>query len=68
VLLRGVVSFDDWGIATVPTDTVGEFLRRNAYVLLALVLIAVLPVRTGVLDYRRRGAKWTDLPSHARVG
>jgi alpha-1,2-mannosyltransferase len=68
VLLRGVVSFDDWGIGPLPTDTVGEFLRRNAYVLLALVLIAVLPVRTGVLDYRRRGAKRTDLPSHARVG
>ncbi|GAA4469818.1 glycosyltransferase 87 family protein [Phytohabitans houttuyneae] len=68
VLLHGVVSFDDWGIAPLPTDTVGEFLRRNAYVLLALVLIAVLPARSGVLDYRRRGAKWTDLPSHARVG
>jgi alpha-1,2-mannosyltransferase len=68
VLLRGVVSFDDWGIAPLPTDSVGEFVRRNAYVLLTLVLIAVLPVRTGVLDYRRRGAKWTDLPTHARVG
>ncbi|GAA4682621.1 glycosyltransferase family 87 protein [Phytohabitans rumicis] len=68
VLLRGVVSFDDWGIAAEPTDSVQEFVRRNAYVLLTLVLIATLPVRSGVLDYRRRGPKWTDLPSHAPVG
>ncbi|HEX5594846.1 MAG TPA: glycosyltransferase 87 family protein [Micromonosporaceae bacterium] len=41
----GVVSFYDWGIAPVPTDSPVEFVLRNLSVLLALLLLAVLPVR-----------------------
>jgi alpha-1,2-mannosyltransferase len=44
VCLVGVVSVVDWGVAAVPTDTVGLFLARNAYVLLSLALVAVLPI------------------------
>ncbi|HEU4422705.1 MAG TPA: glycosyltransferase 87 family protein [Pilimelia sp.] len=44
----GVVSFVDFGVAAEPTDSVGEFLLRNAYVLLALVLLVALPVREPV--------------------
>ncbi|GAB4049836.1 glycosyltransferase 87 family protein [Catellatospora paridis] len=40
----GVVSVVDWGVAAVPTDTVGLFLARNAYVLLSLVLLVFLPI------------------------
>jgi alpha-1,2-mannosyltransferase len=42
----GVVSFIDYSTTRGPTDSVGEFLLRNAYVLLALVLVAVLPARS----------------------
>jgi len=42
----GVVSFLDFGAAPEPTDTVGEFLLRNAYVLAALALLAGLPTDT----------------------
>ncbi|HWH00029.1 MAG TPA: glycosyltransferase 87 family protein [Pilimelia sp.] len=45
VAVFGVVSFLDFGTAARPTDTVPEFLMRNAYVLLALVLLVALPVR-----------------------
>uniref|UniRef100_A8M4K3 Alpha-1,2-mannosyltransferase n=1 Tax=Salinispora arenicola (strain CNS-205) TaxID=391037 RepID=A8M4K3_SALAI len=45
VIVYGVVSFQDWGTAQVPTDTVVEFVLRNAYVLLGLVLLATLPIR-----------------------
>ncbi|MBY8872454.1 DUF2029 domain-containing protein [Micromonospora sp. PLK6-60] len=41
----GVVSFLDWGVAPTHTDTPAEFLLRNAYVLLALALLATLPIR-----------------------
>jgi alpha-1,2-mannosyltransferase len=41
----GVVSFVDFGTSE-PVDGVGEFLLRNAYVLLTLVLLAVLPARS----------------------
>ncbi|HEY8533710.1 MAG TPA: glycosyltransferase 87 family protein [Micromonospora sp.] len=44
-LAYGVVSFYDWGAAAVPTDSVGEFVARNAYVLLALATLVVLPIR-----------------------
>ncbi|GAA1402689.1 glycosyltransferase family 87 protein [Catellatospora coxensis] len=44
VCVIGVVSLVDWGVAAVPTDTVGLFLARNAYVLLSLVLLAFLPI------------------------
>ncbi len=43
----GLVSFPDWGTAQVPTDSIGEFLVRNAYVLLGLLLLVTLPVRAG---------------------
>ncbi|NJP33669.1 glycosyltransferase family 87 protein [Micromonospora thermarum] len=48
VIVYGVVSFQDWGTAQVPTDSVGEFLVRNAYVLISLLLLVGLPVRTGM--------------------
>ncbi|WP_239089039.1 glycosyltransferase family 87 protein [Micromonospora gifhornensis] len=46
IIVYGVVSFYDWGIAPTPTDTPWEFVGRNAYVLLCLLLLAVLPIRT----------------------
>jgi alpha-1,2-mannosyltransferase len=45
VIIYGVVTFFDWGVAPARTDTPGEFLIRNAYVLLSLLLLVVLPVR-----------------------
>jgi alpha-1,2-mannosyltransferase len=42
----GVVSFTDFGTAKLPTHTPGEFVIRNLFVLLALLLIATLPTRT----------------------
>ncbi|MFJ6195483.1 glycosyltransferase 87 family protein [Micromonospora sp. NPDC092111] len=45
VIVYGVVSFYDWGVAAARTDTPWEFLLRNAYVLLALLLLVTLPVR-----------------------
>jgi alpha-1,2-mannosyltransferase len=42
----GVVSFVDFGVAPAPTDTVGEFVLRNAYVLISLVLLLTMPVYT----------------------
>ncbi|MGB2567532.1 glycosyltransferase 87 family protein [Micromonospora citrea] len=45
VIVYGVVSFYDWGVAPARTDTPWEFLLRNAYVLLALLLLVALPVR-----------------------
>ncbi|WP_320065066.1 glycosyltransferase family 87 protein [Micromonospora sp. RTGN7] len=44
VIVYGVVSFHDWGVAPVRTDSPGDFLVRNAYVLLSLLLVAALPV------------------------
>jgi alpha-1,2-mannosyltransferase len=46
VAVFGVVSFVDFGVAAEPTDTPGEFLLRNAYVLVSLVLVAAMPVYT----------------------
>ncbi|MCW6005593.1 DUF2029 domain-containing protein [Micromonospora sp. CPCC 205371] len=60
-IVYGVVSFFDWGVAPEPTDSASEFVRRNAYVLLTVLLIAVLPARTGALDYPRSAPKRTDL-------
>jgi alpha-1,2-mannosyltransferase len=40
----GVVSFVDFGTAPEPTDDPGDFLLRNAYVLVSLLLLAALPV------------------------
>lgn len=45
VITYGVVSYYDWGIAAEPTDTPFEFVLRNLYVLLALILLVVLPIR-----------------------
>ncbi|MGC5022860.1 glycosyltransferase 87 family protein [Micromonospora sp. DT47] len=45
VIIYGVVSFQDWGVAPVPTDSPGDFVFRNEYVLLALLLLVTLPVR-----------------------
>ena len=58
VAVLGVVSFTHWGAAPVPTDSVIEFLGRNAEVLLCLVLLAVLPISGGTASLRsaRTGA------------
>jgi alpha-1,2-mannosyltransferase len=48
LIVYGVVTFHDWGIAPVRTDSPGEFLVRNTYVLLSLLLLVALPVRRGV--------------------
>ncbi len=45
VAVFGVVSFTDFGTAKLPTDTPGEFVIRNLFVLLALLLLATLPTR-----------------------
>lgn len=45
VIIYGVVTFLDWGIAPARTDSLGEFVARNAYVLLSLLLLAALPYR-----------------------
>jgi alpha-1,2-mannosyltransferase len=52
----GVVSFLDFGTAPEPTDGAGEFLLRNAYVLVALVLLVMLPTHI------RSAPEKTDLP------
>ncbi|MFI6758864.1 glycosyltransferase family 87 protein [Micromonospora sp. NPDC050417] len=44
-VVYGVVSFHDWGSAPQPTDSPVEFVLRNMYVLLAVVLLLVLPTR-----------------------
>ncbi|RKN49495.1 glycosyltransferase family 87 protein [Micromonospora endolithica] len=48
IIVYGLVSFQDWGIAPVPTDTPVEFVLRNAYVLLTLALLVLLPTRMRV--------------------
>lgn len=45
IIVYGVVTFHDWGTALVPTDTVADFVDRNVYVLLGLVLLVALPIR-----------------------
>lgn len=45
VIIYGVVTFQDWGVAPARTDSPGEFATRNAYVLLSLLLLAALPYR-----------------------
>ncbi|WP_433285781.1 glycosyltransferase 87 family protein [Micromonospora sp. CA-244673] len=45
VIVYGVVTFQDWGVAPARTDDPVEFVVRNAYVLLSLLLLAVLPTR-----------------------
>ncbi|SBT52758.1 glycosyltransferase 87 family protein [Micromonospora auratinigra] len=45
VIIYGVVTFQDWGVAPARTDNPGEFVARNAYVLLSVLLLASLPHR-----------------------
>ncbi len=45
VIIYGVVTFQDWGVAPARTDTFGEFVARNAYVLLSILLLLALPER-----------------------
>lgn len=45
VIIYGVVTFQDWGVAPARTDSPGEFVTRNAYVLLSVLLLAALPYR-----------------------
>jgi alpha-1,2-mannosyltransferase len=45
VALYGVNTFIDWGLAPDRTDSVGTFVLRNLYVLMALMLLAWLPGR-----------------------
>ncbi|TDC38575.1 DUF2029 domain-containing protein [Micromonospora sp. 15K316] len=45
VIVYGVVTFYDWGVEPVVTDTPGQFLIRNTYVLLSLLLLVTLPAR-----------------------
>ncbi|WP_428961636.1 glycosyltransferase family 87 protein [Micromonospora fluostatini] len=48
LITYGVVTFQDWGVSPVRTDSPLDFVVRNPYVLLSLLLLAVLPVgRTG---------------------
>ncbi|GHJ09883.1 hypothetical protein TPA0907_42500 [Micromonospora humidisoli] len=60
VIVYGVVSFYDWGVAPARTDTPWEFLLRNAYVLLALLLLVLLPVR------RERSREQEPVPAAGR--
>ncbi|MCM0674475.1 glycosyltransferase 87 family protein [Micromonospora phytophila] len=46
LIVYGVVTFYDWGVAPARTDSPGEFLARNTYVLLSLLLLVTLPVRS----------------------
>ncbi|GIG86231.1 glycosyltransferase family 87 protein [Plantactinospora endophytica] len=46
VIVYGVVSYYDWGRAFDRTNAPGEFLLRNLYVLFALLLLFVLPIRS----------------------
>jgi alpha-1,2-mannosyltransferase len=43
VAVFGVVSFTDFGTAPLRTDSPGEFVIRNLFVLLALLLVATMP-------------------------
>ncbi|SCL52783.1 alpha-1,2-mannosyltransferase [Micromonospora citrea] len=45
LIVYGVVTFYDWGVAPARTDSPVEFLTRNTYVLLSLLLLATLPIR-----------------------
>ena len=45
VAVFGVVSVIDYGVAAQPTDSVKDFLTRNAFTLLGLALIALVPIR-----------------------
>lgn len=57
VSVLGVVSLVNWGVESVPTDTPGLFLARNAFVLLSFVLLIFTPIRY----YSTRHEDSTDL-------
>ncbi|MCP2326914.1 alpha-1,2-mannosyltransferase [Hamadaea flava] len=46
ICVIGVDTFVDWGVEQRPTPGVREFLLRNAFVLLSLALVLLLPVPT----------------------
>jgi alpha-1,2-mannosyltransferase len=46
ICVIGVDTFVDWGVEQRPTPSVREFLLRNAFVLLSMALVLLLPVRT----------------------
>ncbi|MFE9691431.1 glycosyltransferase 87 family protein [Micromonospora sp. NPDC005806] len=50
VIIYGVVTFQDWGVAPARTDSLGEFVARNAYVLLSLLLLVAVPTRRARTD------------------
>jgi alpha-1,2-mannosyltransferase len=56
VVIGGVVSFHDWGVGYDRTDNPVEFLLRNLYVLLALLLLVLLPVGGGTVPSPERPA------------
>ncbi|MGC4894557.1 glycosyltransferase family 87 protein [Micromonospora sp. DT31] len=45
VIVYGVVTFQDWGAGVVHTGNLVDFVVRNAYVLLSLLMLVVLPIR-----------------------
>jgi alpha-1,2-mannosyltransferase len=52
-IVYGVVSFYDWGHAFERTNSPGEFLLRNVYVLFALILLVALPIQAESTGSRR---------------
>ena len=62
-MVYGVVSYHDWGVAFDRTDTPGEFVLRNLYVLLALLLLVVLPARPGATEPLPKATEPRDEPS-----
>nr|WP_205808922.1 glycosyltransferase family 87 protein [Micromonospora sp. HNM0581] len=62
IVVYGVVSFHDWGITPSPTDSPWEFLLRNTYVWLCLVLLVILPVRHDSRIFHPDPAKSDTIP------
>ncbi|WCN82631.1 glycosyltransferase 87 family protein [Micromonospora sp. LH3U1] len=46
VIIYGVVTFQEWGVATLRTNNPADFVLQNGYVLLSVLLLATLPVRS----------------------
>ncbi|MEK8107812.1 glycosyltransferase 87 family protein [Micromonospora sp. M12] len=61
VIVYGVVTFQAWGVAAVRTEDPLEFVVHNAYVLISLLLLVVLPVRSR--QQAKNSTKWTELPT-----